>query len=75
MRAVCLLPVVIRKLSSPNHDTNNQKRDWDAEKKYNCAHLISLFVFTKYVTRYVTTQGVCLRLTTFNTHFSGSTTK
>ena len=75
MRAVCLLPVVIRKLSSPNHDTNNQKRDWDAEKKYNCAHLISLFVFTKYVTRYVTKQALCLWLTTFNQMILGVASK
>ena len=75
MRTVCLLPVVIRKLSCPNHDTNNQKRDWDAEKKHYDFHINSILICFKYVTRNVTTQAFCLRLTTFNTHFSGSTTK
>ena len=75
MRTVCLLPVVIRKLSCPNHDTNNQKRDWDAEKKYNCVHLNSLFILIKYVTRYVTTQVFRMWLTTFSPLIFGWTTK
>lgn len=73
MRTVCLLPVVIGKLSRPNHDTNNQKHNWDAEKKYK--HFISLFILIKYVTRYVTKQALCLWLTTFNQMILGAATK
>ena len=75
MRTVNLLPVVIRKLSGPNHDTNHQKHYWDAEKKYNCFHLNSLFILVKYVTRYVTTQVFRMWLTTFSPVIFGWTTK
>lgn len=73
MKSLCSLPVIVRKLSSPNHYTNNQKHNWDAEKKYE--HLNSLFICVKYVTRSVTTQAFRLRLTTFNSEFLGAAIK
>ena len=54
---------------------DDQKHDWDAEKKYNCVHLNSLFILIKYVTRYVTTQVFRMWLTTFSPLIFGWTTK
>lgn len=61
--------------TNPCHSRNHQKHYWDAEKKYNCVHLNSLFILIKYVTRYVTTQVFRMWLTTFSPLIFGWTTK
>lgn len=73
-----LLPkcsIMSRVLGYTKSYPDSQKHDWDAEKKHYDFHINSILICFKYVTRNVTTQAFCLRLTTFNTHFSGSTTK
>lgn len=65
----------IWKSHSVNNNAYDQKHDWDAEKKQYDFHINSLLICIKYVTRYVTTQAICLRLITFNPLILGAATK
>ena len=66
--------ILVREAHCVKNNDYRQKHYWDAEKKYNCVHLNSLFILIKYVTRYVTTQIFRMWLTTFSTLIFGWTT-
>jgi hypothetical protein len=77
-----ILNFIDRRMFASNSSQDGRNDDRCAknnkQKPKNLFHDISPKTFIqceKYVTHDVTTQAFCLWLTTFNPHFSGSTTK